>query len=152
MRHSSGIASRSSADICCRWTSGGTRCFTAFTAAIRQAWTQPVSSGSSCRKAEALSRQGTYPLFLRPLRRHAKQRRQNTESSKHDPDKWALFKTYCKGDVTTEMEIDRRLSNFPVPADIEKQWQTDLPHQREGCCGRYADGARGVGNRRRLPR
>lgn len=24
------------------------------------------------------------------------------------------------------MEIDRRLSNFPVPADIEKQWQTDL--------------------------
>lgn len=45
---------------------------------------------------------------------------------KHDPDKWALFKTYCKGDVTTEMEIDRRLSNFPVPADIEKQWQTDL--------------------------
>ena len=45
---------------------------------------------------------------------------------KHDPDKWELFKTYCKGDVTTEMEIDRRLSNFPVPADIEKQWQTDL--------------------------
>ena len=40
---------------------------------------------------------------------------------KHDPDKWELFKTYCKGDVTTEMEIDRRLSNFPVPADIEKQ-------------------------------
>lgn len=45
---------------------------------------------------------------------------------KHDPDKWALFKTYCRGDVTTEMEIERRLSNFPVPAEIEKQWQTDL--------------------------
>ncbi len=45
---------------------------------------------------------------------------------KHDPAKWELFKTYCKGDVTAEMEIDRRLSNFPVPDDIEKQWQTDL--------------------------
>lgn len=45
---------------------------------------------------------------------------------KHDPAKWKLFKTYCKGDVTAEMEIDRRLSSFPVPDDIEKQWQTDL--------------------------
>ncbi|MBR1603768.1 MAG: hypothetical protein IJ667_10060 [Synergistaceae bacterium] len=45
---------------------------------------------------------------------------------KHDPAKWDLFKTYCKGDVVTEMEIERRLSGFPVPDDIEKQWQTDL--------------------------
>ena len=45
---------------------------------------------------------------------------------KHDPDKWELFKTYCRGDVTTEMEIERRLSNFPVPEAVEKQWQTDL--------------------------
>lgn len=45
---------------------------------------------------------------------------------RHDPEKWELFKTYCKGDVTTEMEIDRRLSAFPVPDAIEKQWQTDL--------------------------
>ena len=45
---------------------------------------------------------------------------------KHDPEKWELFKTYCKGDVVTEMEIERRLSNFPVPMDVEKQWQTDL--------------------------
>lgn len=45
---------------------------------------------------------------------------------KHDPDKWNLFKTYCIGDVVTEMEVDRRLSAFPVPDYIEKQWQTDL--------------------------
>ena len=45
---------------------------------------------------------------------------------KHDPEKWTLFKTYCQGDVVTEMEIERRLSGFPVPAEIEKQWQTDL--------------------------
>ena len=52
------------------------------------------------------------------------QRRRNLP--KHDPAKWELFKTYCKGDVITEMEIDRRLSAFPVPDEIEKQWQTDL--------------------------
>lgn len=45
---------------------------------------------------------------------------------KHDPAKWELFKTYCKGDVIAEMEIDRRLSAFSVPDEIEKQWQTDL--------------------------
>ncbi len=45
---------------------------------------------------------------------------------KHDSAKWELFKTYCKGDVITEMEIDRRLSAFPVPDEIEKQWQTDM--------------------------
>jgi len=45
---------------------------------------------------------------------------------KHDPAKWALFKEYCVGDVRTEMEIARRLSNFPVPMDVQKQWQTDM--------------------------
>ena len=45
---------------------------------------------------------------------------------RHDPAKWALFKEYCIGDVTTEMEILHRLSNFPVPPELEKQWQTDL--------------------------
>ena len=45
---------------------------------------------------------------------------------KHDPDKWNLFKEYCKGDVIAEMEIERRLSNFPVPDDVQKQWETDL--------------------------
>lgn len=44
----------------------------------------------------------------------------------HDLEKWNLFKEYCKGDVVTEMEIERRLSSFPVPDNVEKQWQTDL--------------------------
>jgi DNA polymerase len=43
----------------------------------------------------------------------------------HDPARWELFKTYCIGDVTTEMEILRRLSNFPVPDMVQKQWQID---------------------------
>ena len=44
----------------------------------------------------------------------------------HDPDKWALFKEYNAQDVVTEMEIDRRLRRFPVPPEVQKQWETDL--------------------------
>lgn len=44
----------------------------------------------------------------------------------HDPAKWDLFKDYCKRDVETEMEIDRQLERFPVPEDVQKQWETDL--------------------------
>ncbi|MFI3279614.1 MAG: DNA polymerase [Rikenellaceae bacterium] len=44
---------------------------------------------------------------------------------KHDPDKWSLFVEYCIGDVEAEQEIARRLSAFPVPDFVEKQWQLD---------------------------
>lgn len=44
----------------------------------------------------------------------------------HDPQKWADFKSYCKQDVVTEMEIENRLSAFPVPDWVQKQWETDL--------------------------
>lgn len=43
----------------------------------------------------------------------------------HDPEKWELFKTYNGQDVVTEMEIDRRLENFPVPAEVQRQWVMD---------------------------
>lgn len=51
---------------------------------------------------------------------------------RHDPAKWALFKEYCIGDVTTEMEILHRLENFPVPPELEKQWQTDVQINARG--------------------
>ena len=44
----------------------------------------------------------------------------------HDPDKWRLFKEYNAQDVVTEMEISKRLAAFPIPAFIQKQWETDL--------------------------
>lgn len=43
----------------------------------------------------------------------------------HDPDKWELFKAYNAQDVVTEMEVERRLQNFPVPADVQAQWVLD---------------------------
>lgn len=51
---------------------------------------------------------------------------------KHDPAKWKLFKEYNGQDVVTEMEIDRRLSAFPVPTFVQKQWETDLTMNARG--------------------
>ncbi len=44
----------------------------------------------------------------------------------HDPEKWGMFKAYNKQDVVTEMEIERRLSDVPVPDMVQKQWVSDL--------------------------
>lgn len=45
---------------------------------------------------------------------------------KHDPDKWFAYGMYNMQDVVTEMECYRRLSTFPVPEEIERQWQIDI--------------------------
>jgi len=41
----------------------------------------------------------------------------------HAPDRWLLFKEYNRQDVVAEMEIERRLSHFPVPKTVQKQWE-----------------------------
>ncbi len=43
----------------------------------------------------------------------------------HEPEKWELFKSYCKQDVVTEMEVEKRLSPYPVPEDVQRQWERD---------------------------
>jgi len=43
----------------------------------------------------------------------------------HEPEKWELFKEYCKQDVVTEMEVERRLSAWPVPESVQKEWELD---------------------------
>lgn len=50
----------------------------------------------------------------------------------HDHGRWDLFKEYNAQDVLTEMEIERRLSSFPVPADVQAQWELDLEINRRG--------------------
>lgn len=44
---------------------------------------------------------------------------------KHEPERWELFKTYCKQDVYAEMEIEHRLSAFPVPDNEQRLWELD---------------------------
>ncbi len=43
----------------------------------------------------------------------------------HEPEKWQLFKEYCSRDVAVEMEIERRLSGFPVPDQEQRLWELD---------------------------
>lgn len=43
----------------------------------------------------------------------------------HEPDKWQLFKQYNAQDVVTEMEIEHRLSMFPVPDHEQELWRLD---------------------------
>lgn len=41
------------------------------------------------------------------------------------PDKWEIFKAYNKRDVEAEIEIDRKLSRFPVPDFIWQEFYLD---------------------------
>lgn len=44
----------------------------------------------------------------------------------HAPDKWEQFVTYNRQDVVTEREIVKKLSRFPIPGWLWKQFWTDL--------------------------
>lgn len=44
----------------------------------------------------------------------------------HAPEKWELFKEYCKQDVVTEHEILKRLNQFPMPEAEQYQWRLDV--------------------------
>lgn len=49
-----------------------------------------------------------------------------------EPEKWELFKTYCKQDVETEREIGRRLARWPVPAREQLLWELTVNANIEG--------------------
>ena len=51
---------------------------------------------------------------------------------RHEPEKWELFKQYNQQDVVTEMEIERRLSFWPVPDEIQRQWEQDITINERG--------------------
>ncbi|MCL2212843.1 MAG: DNA polymerase [Oscillospiraceae bacterium] len=44
----------------------------------------------------------------------------------HHPERWELFKEYCKQDVVAEMAIADKLRAFPLPAEIQEQWEMDV--------------------------
>lgn len=43
----------------------------------------------------------------------------------HAPDKWEIFKSYNRRDVEVELSIKQRLSKFPVPDSIWKEYHSD---------------------------
>lgn len=50
----------------------------------------------------------------------------------HEPEKWELFRSYCRQDVTAESEIYKRLVSFPVPDDVQYDWLIDYELNKRG--------------------
>lgn len=44
----------------------------------------------------------------------------------HAPEKWELFKSYNKRDVEVEMNIQKRLANYPVPEFVWEEYRLDM--------------------------
>jgi len=64
----------------------------------------------------------TFCVPVKPTSRNG----QKTRTLPHyEPEKWNLFKEYCRQDVAVEMEIERKLSAFPVPETEQKLWELD---------------------------
>lgn len=63
--------------------------------------------------------------FCVPTKPTAKNGQRTRTLPHHEPEKWQLFKEYCKQDVVTEREIERRLSAFPVPDQEQRLWVLD---------------------------
>lgn len=50
----------------------------------------------------------------------------------HEPEKWELFKEYCKGDVVAEREIDKILAPYILPASEWVNWFYDYEINKKG--------------------
>lgn len=64
-------------------------------------------------------------LFCTPTKPTKKNGNRTRTLPHHEPEKWELFKEYCIQDVEVEKEIEKRLSDFPVPAAEQKLWELD---------------------------
>lgn len=45
---------------------------------------------------------------------------------RHEPEKWALFRNYCRQDVAAEMAVEAALSAWPLPEKEQRLWQFDI--------------------------
>lgn len=64
--------------------------------------------------------------FCKPCKPTAANGYRTRNLPSHAPEKWELFKEYCCRDVVAEMSVENILSAFPVPNDIQKQWELDM--------------------------
>lgn len=64
-------------------------------------------------------------LFCTPTKPSAANGGRTRTLPSHEPEKWELFVEYNRQDVVTEMEIERRLSAWPVPDQVQAEWVRD---------------------------
>lgn len=63
--------------------------------------------------------------FCKPCRPTLKNGERTRNLPRHDPGRWEQFKSYNIRDVETEMEIQRKLSRFPVPENVWDEYHLD---------------------------
>jgi DNA polymerase len=63
--------------------------------------------------------------FCVPVKPTAKNGQRTRTMPHYEPEKWNLFKEYCRQDVASEMEIEKKLSAFPVPEAEQGLWELD---------------------------
>lgn len=63
--------------------------------------------------------------FCKPCRPTKKNGGRTRNLPRHDPGKWEQFKSYNLRDVETEMEIQKKLSRFPVPDFVWDEYHLD---------------------------
>lgn len=76
-------------------------------------------------KKKSMAGKALIKLFCTPTKPSKNNGMRMRTLPQHEPEKWNLFREYNRQDVVAEMEIERRLSRFLVPADIQKQWEDD---------------------------
>lgn len=76
-------------------------------------------------KKKSMAGKALIKLFCTPTKPSRSNGMRTRTLPQHEPEKWRLFKEYNRQDVVAEMEIERRLSGFPVPDDIQEQWKDD---------------------------
>ena len=87
-------------------------------------------------KKKSMAGKALIKLFCTPTKPSRSNGMRTRTLPQHEPEKWELFKEYNRQDVVAEMEIERRLSGFPVPDEIQKQWEED---QRRNAVGVAVD-------------
>lgn len=63
--------------------------------------------------------------FCKPCKPTARNGQRTRNLPLHDPEKWELFKEYCKRDVEVERAIRTKLERFPVPEEEHRLWCLD---------------------------
>lgn len=87
-------------------------------------------------KKKSMAGKALIKLFCTPTKPSKNNGMRMRTLPQHEPEKWNLFREYNRQDVVAEMEIERRLSRFPVPDEIQKQWEDD---QRRNAVGVAVD-------------
>ena len=72
--------------------------------------------------------------FCKPCKATQKNSGRTRNLPGHDPDKWGLFKDYCKQDVVAEMAIRKKIEKYPYPDSEQKLWELDQGINDRGIC------------------